>query len=128
MKLLFDTHAFIWWDTEPQKLSQRAFTLCSDSANELFLSVVSIWEMAIKIQIGKLRFNKSLHEMIAEQQQANRLILLPVTVEHALAVESLPMIHKDPFDRLLLAQVQVEEIVFLSHDRQVANYPVAIEW
>jgi len=128
VKLLFDPHAFIWWDTEPQKLSQRAFALCSDSANELFLNVVSIWAMAIKIQIGKLRFNKSLHEMIAEQQQANRLILLPVTVEHALAVESLPMIHKDPFDRLLLAQVQVEEIVFLSHDRQVANYPVAIEW
>jgi len=116
MNILLDTHTFIWWDTEPQQLSARALTLCRDPENQLFLSVVSVWEMVIKIQIGKLRFAKPLAEMITYQQQTNQINLLPVNLAHVLAVESLPLHHKDPFDRLLIAQAQAQEMVILSRD------------
>ncbi|MEZ4860448.1 MAG: type II toxin-antitoxin system VapC family toxin [Caldilineaceae bacterium] len=128
MKLLLDTHTFIWWDTEPQKLSTRALMLCRDPQNQLVLSVISVWEMVIKIQLGKLRFAKPLPEMIAEQQRANRLTLLSVTLDHVLAVETLPLIHKDPFDRLLIAQARVEAAPIISRDEILSNYPVVIEW
>lgn len=128
MNILLDTHTFIWWDTEPKQLSARALTLCRDPKNQLILSVVSIWEMVIKIQIGKLQFTKSLAEMVAGQQKTNQLVLLPIRLEHALAVESLPLYHKDPFERLLIAQANVENMIILSRDTQFTSYEVQVEW
>lgn len=128
MKVLLDTHTFIWWDTDPNHLSAQALLICQDANNQLLLSVASVWEMAIKISLGKLNFAKPLADMIAEQQHANHLELLPVALTHALTVEALPLIHKDPFDRLLAAQAQVENIPLLSRDTIFRQYPMAVIW
>lgn len=128
MKILLDTHTFIWWDTDPSQLSAQALSICQDANNQLLLSVASVWEMAIKISLGKLRFAKPLADMIAEQQRTNHLELLPVALAHALTVEALPPIHKDPFDRLLIAQAQVEGIPLLSRDAFLRQYTVTVIW
>ncbi len=94
MRLLLDIHTFIWWDIEPARLSPHALALCQDPNNQLVLSVASVWEMEVKMQLGKLRFEKPLAEMISEQQRTNSIDVLPVTLVHALALESLPLIHK----------------------------------
>ena len=94
MKLLLDTHAFIWWDSNPAKLSSNALALCQDQSNTLLLSVASIWEMQIKLQLGKLKLSLSLAEVIEGQQQLNNLDLLPVLLEHVLHLEGLPPITK----------------------------------
>lgn len=128
MKFLLDTHTFIWWDIQPTHLSPRALALCQDPNNQLILSVVSVWEMEIKIQLGKLHFVKPLADMIADQQQTNNLEILPMTLAHALAIEVLPMFHKDPFDRLLIAQAKIEAIPLISRDPEFAAYPMVVEW
>jgi PIN domain nuclease of toxin-antitoxin system len=128
MRLLLDTHTFIWWDIEPARLSLRALALCQDSNNQLVLSVASVWEMEVKIQLGKLRFEKPLMDMISEQQRTNHIEILAVTLPHALALETLPMAHRDPFDRLLIAQAKVEGISFISRDAEFAAYPIVVEW
>ena len=128
MKLLLDTHTFIWWDSEPTKLSQRALELCRDSSNILLLSVTSIWEMQIKSQLGKLPLRIPLAQMINTQQQNNQIELLSITVSHVLALNSLPYFHKDPFDRLLVAQASFENAVLISRDSKLTKYPVKIDW
>jgi PIN domain nuclease of toxin-antitoxin system len=128
MRLLLDTHTFLWWDLEPARLSPRALVLCQDPGNQLVLSVASVWEMEIKAQLGKLRLDKPLAEMIREQQRMNGIEILPILLAHALAVETLPMIYKDPFDRLLIAQARVEAIPVISRDENFAAYPVEVEW
>lgn len=128
MKLLLDTHAFIWWDSEPTKLSPKALTLCQDRQNVLVLSVVSLWEMQIKVQLGKLRLALPLKEIVGSQQETNKVQILPVTLAHVLALESLPSHHRDPFDRLLVAQATVEEAVLVSGDPNIAKYPVQVVW
>lgn len=128
MRVLLDTHTFIWWDLEPARLSPRALALCQNPNHQLVLSAVSVWEMEIKIQLGKLHFVKPLADMIAEQQRTNNLEILSVTLPHALAIETLPLFHKDPFDRLLIAQAQVEAIPFISRDTEFAAYPILVEW
>ncbi|MEZ4707481.1 MAG: type II toxin-antitoxin system VapC family toxin [Caldilineaceae bacterium] len=128
MRLLLDTHAFIWWDIEPSPLSPRAFELCQNPDNQLVLSVVSVWEMEIKIQLGKLGFERPLDEMVAEQRRLNGVEILPVTLEHVFEIEKLPLIHRDPFDRLLIAQARVEIVPFISRDKEFSAYPVTVEW
>jgi PIN domain nuclease of toxin-antitoxin system len=127
MKLLLDTHAFIWWDSDPGKLSAAALSAVCDPANEVWLSVASVREMVIKAQLGKLALRLPLADIIG-QQQANGVRLLPVTLEHALAVEGLPPIHKDPFDRVLIAQANVEGAELVSADPVVRLYPVRVLW
>ncbi|RLT41431.1 MAG: type II toxin-antitoxin system VapC family toxin, partial [Chloroflexi bacterium] len=127
MKLLLDTHTFIWWDLEPGQLSPRGLSLCQNASNQMVLSVASVWEMQIKIQLGKLQFPKPLRQMIAEQQEANQMEILPVALEHVLALAGLPMLHKDPFDRLIIAQAKTEAITLLSRDPRMAAYPVAVD-
>ncbi|MDB9391569.1 type II toxin-antitoxin system VapC family toxin [Microcystis aeruginosa] len=128
MKLLLDTHTFIWWDSEPEKLSQRALELCRNPTNILLLSIASVWEMQIKLQLGKLSLKLPLAQMINTQQQTNQLELLSITVSHVLALNTLPNIHKDPFDRLLVAQANIENVILISHDLTLAKYPVQINW
>jgi PIN domain nuclease of toxin-antitoxin system len=127
MKLLLDTHAFIWWDSDPSQLSARALAAIRDPANEVWLSVASVWEMVIKAQLGKLTLRIPLAEIV-RQQQANGLQVLPVALSHTLAVESLPPIHKDPFDRVLIAQANVEGAELVSADHVVRQYPVHVLW
>ena len=99
MKLLLDTHTFIFWDSQPSKLSQRVLELLTNKDNLRLLSVVSLWEIQIKQQLGKLTLNKTLEDIILIQQN-NYIEILPVTVAHILALDSLPLYHKDPFDQL----------------------------
>jgi PIN domain nuclease of toxin-antitoxin system len=127
MKLLLDTHAFIWWDSDPVQLSAPALAALRDPANEVWLSVASVWEMVIKAQLGKLTLRLPLADIV-RQQQANGLRILPMTLEHALGVERLPAIHKDPFDRMLIAQTNVEGAELVSADPVVRQYPVRVHW
>ena len=128
MKLLLDTHCFIWWDSAPDTLSPRARAACQDRTNLLFLSVASAWEMQIKLQLGKLHLRLPLGELIASQQQTNDLQVLPVALGHFFALQSLSAHHKDPFDRLLIAQANAEEATLISHDPVFAHYPVKVLW
>ncbi len=128
MKLLLDTHTFIWWDSEPAKLSPRVRALCQDRQSILLLSAVSVWEIQIKLQLGKLRLALPLKEIIEGQQRINNVEILPITLAHVLALENLPAHHKDPFDRLLVAQALVEEAVLVSADPNIARYAVQVVW
>jgi PIN domain nuclease of toxin-antitoxin system len=127
MKILLDTHTFMWMDNEPKKLSQRAQYLCKDPENTLLLSVASIWEMQIKSQLEKLQLRMPLPDIIREQQE-NGVEILPIEPAHIFALSSLPNHHKDPFDRLLIAQAMVENATLLTADPLIGQYPVKTEW
>ena len=127
MRLILDTHAFIWWDSDPARLSASALTALLDPTNEVLVSVVSPWEMAIKSQLGKLALSLPLADILS-QQKANGLVFLGVTVEHVLGLQGLPPAHKDPFDRLLAAQSIVESAALVSADPVFARYPVQVVW
>lgn len=94
MKLLLDTHIFIWWADQPERLSPSALSALEDEANELLLSVASVWEMQIKVQLGKLKLNLPLKELLRTQQATNDLTVWPVELPHVLAVDALPFITK----------------------------------
>lgn len=126
MKLLLDTHTFIWWADQPEKLSPDALSALEDEANELLLSVASVWEMQIKIQLGKLKLSLPLKELIKNQQEANDLTISPVALAHVLALDALPYHHKDPFDRLLIAQSIEEGLTIVTADSQFSAYSVKL--
>lgn len=130
MRLLLDTHTFVWWDSEPQKLSNTVLNLIFDKNNQVMLSFVSIWEIQIKHQLGKLPLRIPLTQIINHQQNVNNLELLPITVSHILMLDQIPIQsnHSDPFDRLLIAQAISENIPILSRDTQFANYPIQVIW
>ena len=128
MKALLDTHAFIWWANEPARLSPKALTLCQDRSHTILLSLVSVWEIQIKYQLGKLQLRLSLAELIEEQQRANQLEILPITLIHILGLTDLPTHHRDPFDRLLIAQAVSERLTLISHDPHIAQYHVHVIW
>ena len=128
MKLLLDTHTFIWWDSEPAKLSASALSACQDQANTLILSVVSVWEIQIKSQLGKLKFNLPLSEIIQSQRQMNNVQVLTLELDHVLELQNLPYHHKDPFDRLLIAQANVEDVLLVSGDSIFSEYTINLIW
>jgi PIN domain nuclease of toxin-antitoxin system len=126
MKLLLDTHIFIWWADQPERLSPAALSALEDEANELLLSVASVWEMQIKIQLGKLKLSLPLKELVKNQQETNDLTVSPVALAHVLALDSLPFHHKDPFDRLLIAQSISEGLTVVTTDSQFSAYSVKL--
>ena len=128
MKLLLDTHTFIWWDSEPNRLSAQALALCQAPENSLVLSVASLWEMQIKLQLDKLRLALPLGQIVESQQQTNRIEILSITMSHVFALEDLPSLHKDPFDRLLIAQAIVEDAVLVTGDGIFSRYPITVAW
>ena len=128
MKLLLDTHAFIWWDENPGKLGLKAREACLNTSNDLVLSAASVWEMQLKAMTGKLALRKPLRELISDQIRQNGVEILPVQLEHAYRVESLPFHHRDPFDRLLIAQAQVEGWTLVSHDAAISKYDIPVLW
>ncbi|MGP8329792.1 MAG: type II toxin-antitoxin system VapC family toxin [Methanosarcinaceae archaeon] len=128
MKLLLDTHTFVWWDSEPDKLSSRVFELCQHQDNTLILSVVSVWEMQIKSQLGKLKLTQSLDDLIEGQRSTNQVEILPIKLSHVLELQNLPSHHKDPFDRLLIAQMNIENVVLLSKDTILSEYSANVIW
>jgi PIN domain nuclease of toxin-antitoxin system len=126
MKLLLDTHVFIWWADHPEKLSPAALSALENEANELFLSVASVWEMQIKIQLGRLKLSLPLKELVKNQQETNDLTVSPVALTHVLALDNLPFHHKDPFDRLLIAQSIEEDLTLVTADSQFSTYSVKL--
>jgi PIN domain nuclease of toxin-antitoxin system len=128
VKLLLDTHTFIWWDSDLFQLSNTALDLLINPENTLILSVGSIWEIQIKRQLGKLTLRSSLIEIVAHQQTTNRIIILPISLEHAIALEQLPLIHKDPFDRILISQAIHENAILISADSVFSSYTVQCIW
>ena len=115
-RILLDTHTFIWLDLEPVKLSIDCQNLLLDRENILLLSLASVWEMQIKYQLGKLTLRLPLPNLIAEQQQANSIQILPIELNHIWALDRLANHHRDPFDRLLIAQAIAEDVPILSDD------------
>jgi PIN domain nuclease of toxin-antitoxin system len=128
MKLLFDTHTFIWWDSQPHKLSAKSLALLSNSSNIKFLSIVSIWEMEIKYQLGKLSLQLPLRDIINEQIHNHNMVILSITSEHILGLDNLPLHHKDPFDRLLISQANLEDAILISCDSVFNQYSVKVDW
>ena len=128
MRLLLDTNAIIWWDSKSSKLSKKAEDAIRDASNEIFISVVSAWEMQIKAQIGKLKQNKPWRDVIREQIQVNGFSLLRPELSHIEVLDSLPVHHKDPFDRLLIAQAIHENLTLVSNDPKFPAYPVTLLW
>lgn len=128
MKAIIDTHTLIWIDQDPAKLSTAALAHFSDPTCEILLSVASIWEIVVKLATGKLALSGDVDQVFRDIQAQNPLQILPITYDHVLAVRSLPTIHKDPFDRMLVAQAQVEQAVLLSCDPMIMKYPVTVIW
>ncbi len=128
MKALLDTHTFLWWISNDPQLSLRARQVIADSATDLFLSVASGWEIAIKSHLGKLRLPPDLQGFVAEQVRVNEIQVLPIEMMHVLHVHTLPDYHRDPFDRLLVAQSQLEKMPILTGDAQIGRYAVAVIW
>ncbi len=122
MNLLLDSHTFVWWRDEPHKLSPIAFAEISNSHNDIFLSVVTVWELQIKIALNKFTIKGKLENAVKDEEQNNGFQILPVQLSHALYLENLPLHHKDPFDRLLISQTIVENMTLVSVDANFASY------
>lgn len=128
MRVLLDTHAFLWWVRDDGRLSGRARDALSDVGNELLFSVVSGWEIAIKAQLGKLRASEDVGAYLSGQLSINSMQVLPIYLSHAVRVADLPNHHRDPFDRLLVAQALVEDLPLVSVDPEISRYPVEVIW
>jgi PIN domain nuclease of toxin-antitoxin system len=128
MRYLLDTHIFIWWDSQPENLSAEILNICQDEANTIYLSVASAWEMQIKSQLGKLSLQMPLDEILEAQQRTNNLQILDVCLEHVLLLGKLKNHHKDPFDRLLIAQAIWEDTQIITADPIFKKYPAKVFW
>jgi PIN domain nuclease of toxin-antitoxin system len=128
MRVLLDTHAFLWWLIEPARLSPHALDVISDTRNQLIFSVASGWEIAIKTRLGKLDLPDRPDRLIPQQLALDGIETLPIQLAHALHTFSLPDHHGDPFDRLLVAQAQLEKLPIVTADPLIARYDVTLLW
>lgn len=126
--VLIDTHAFLWFIAGSEKLSHLARKAIEDEENEIVLSVASIWEMSIKVSIGKLSTKFPLRKMIPEQMECNGFDLLPIEAGHCMRVSELPMHHRDPFDRLLIAQALEDNMPVVTTDGIFDQYGISRIW
>jgi len=128
MDLLVDTHALIWMSSQPQHLSSRARALLEDEDNAVSASMASFWEMAIKISLGKLDLGVDWMGELQGFMRENAVSSLPLRTEHCIALTSLPFLHHDPFDRMLIVQAQSEKLNLVTKDENIAGYEVAVVW
>ena len=128
MQVLLDTHVFLWWIDDDKRLSERARSIITDGTNELFMSVVSSWEIAIKAQLGKLDLPANLEQFISKQLDENHITIMPIQLTHTLAIYRLPLLHRDPFDRMLVTQSRFENIPLLTTDPLIKQYVVKSIW
>jgi PIN domain nuclease of toxin-antitoxin system len=128
MRAILDTHACLWWITNNPQLSQPIRDIISNPNNTLYLSVASSWEIIIKSNIGKLPLPEPPTQFIQACLSANRFESMAISLAHVLQVDTLPNHHKDPFDRILIAQAQVEDMPILTIDHLIAQYPVKTIW
>lgn len=123
MNLLLDTHTFIWWSCNPEKLPPNLLNLLKNPINTLFLSTASSWEVQIKIGIGKLSFTEDWEKIVTREIENNFIQIVPISLEHTFTLKKLPPIHKDPFDRMLIAQVLTENFIIATNDSFIKQYP-----
>jgi PIN domain nuclease of toxin-antitoxin system len=128
MKALLDTHTFLWWITDQPRLPRRVRAVIEDGKNDIYVSAVSGWEIIIKFQLGRLTLPENPEDYLMEQIQRNAFRTLPLRMRHSLRLLRLPHYHKDPFDRMMVAQAHFENIPILTSDRQIARYPVEVIW
>ena len=128
MKVLLDTHTVIWWVDQDHLLGAAARAAITDPANELCLSAATVWEIAIKVGLGKLSLSVPYRQWMNQAMTDLGATLLPITVEYADAQARLPLHHRDPFDRLLIAQAQVDDVPLISGDATFDQYGIARLW
>lgn len=128
MKVLLDTHAFLWIVTDDARLSETARKIFLDPANLLYFSIASLWEISIKISLEKLTLKHGWLEIIESEMKLNAVHWLPIEVTHCVKVQHLPFHHRDPFDRLLVAQAMAEQMCLLSRDSRLSSYDIQIVW
>jgi len=128
MKVLLDTHVFLWLITGDKQLSQKARKIFLNKENRVFLSAVSLWEMCIKMSLGKLSLKEGWFEIVQHEMKGNFIEWLPIEMQHCLELVNLPFHHRDPFDRMLIAQAIVEKMQILSRDTRFTDYPIQRVW
>jgi len=128
MRALLDTHVFLWWITDAPQLPSSIRELITDGGNELFLSAASCWEIAIKAELGKITLPGQPDKFISEQMASNAVQSLPIEASHALHVFHLPPHHRDPFDRMIIAQSQLENLPIVTSDPFFPKYKVKTIW
>lgn len=122
MQYLLDTHVLLWWLTEPKQLSKKVYDIIADKENSISVSSVSFWELAIKSTLGRVTIPHNLISVLTH----NNIELLPMVAEEALSIVDLPDLHKDPFDRMLIAQAKYNGLIFITRDEAIQNYPITI--
>jgi PIN domain nuclease of toxin-antitoxin system len=128
MRVLIDTHVFLWWVEGSRVLPAKARAIVTNRENECLLSVASAWELAIKASLGKLRLASPVQRYIVEHMAANAFVLLNIKIAHVGLVETLPQHHGDPFDRLLIAQALAEDLPVITADPMFDRYGVKRVW
>jgi PIN domain nuclease of toxin-antitoxin system len=128
MRFLLDTHTWLWAVSAPERLRHEGAKLIEDAANTVVFSAVSALEIAIKVSLGKLKLPVPASDFVSSRVDALGMAVLPVYVTHALRVASLPQHHKDPFDRLLVAQCQIERLPLMTADTALTAYDIEIIW
>ena len=128
MKLLIDTQCWLWWFAEPDRLQEATIAQIVDETNELWFSVASVWEMGIKVRLGKLPLPEAIDRYLSSRMKQLGARSLEIRADHALQAGGLPLHHRDPFDRMLIAQAQVEGMTIVTSDRMFNRYEVEILW
>jgi PIN domain nuclease of toxin-antitoxin system len=127
-RFLLDTHTFLFLALFHDRLPARLRPLVEDVRNDLHVSLASLWEIQIKINIGKLDIDGPLMTLVTSQQQENGVVVLPIAIAHIVEHNALPLHHRDPFDRMLIAQARVERLTLLSNDAAFNAYDVPVRW
>lgn len=128
MRALLDTSVFLWFISDSDRLSINARNYIADMGNELILSVASLWEIAIKTSLGKLELLRSFDQLITTQLEENEVEVLPIELNHLSEVIKLPFHHRDPFDRIIIAQSMAEELPVITSDAAFQKYPINVIW
>lgn len=128
MKVLLDTHTFLWWNLDDPHLSAVARAIIAAGGNTVYLSAVVAWEIAIKAATGRLTLPEPADQYVTNRMNLHAFTALPVELSHALEVTNLPPLHNDPFDRLLVAQARLEGIPILTADAAIGGYDVEVIW
>jgi len=128
VNLLLDTHTFLWMDAAPWDLSADAAAALSDPDNSLVLSVAGVWEAQIKFALGRLPLSRPLRSTLRDHRTRSGLKTTPVRIKDVFALDRLPPLHRDPFDRILIATARARDLTLVTCDPQVARYPVTTLW
>jgi PIN domain nuclease of toxin-antitoxin system len=128
LRLLLDAHAFLWWVQEDDRLPRSTSRLIADPSSQVSISAVTVWELVIKERLGRLRLDGPAVELFPFAIERDGFAVLPVEMRHALGIASLPLIHGDPFDRMLVAQAIEDSLTLVTGDRTLQAYPVDYVW